>query len=101
MVMTSLNASHDAARRRFWLAISGFVMALALLPFSFKVERRLETAVQSLGGEAGRVDLELGRGFQSPSAQRLVLVITGIPNPASAKEMDALGFFCCRLRSVS
>ena len=44
MVMPSLKTGHDAARRRFWLAMSGFVMALALLPFSYKVERHLETA---------------------------------------------------------
>jgi len=31
MVMPGLKTGHDAARRRFWLAMSGFVMALALL----------------------------------------------------------------------
>ena len=36
MVMPSLKTGHDAARRRFWLAMSGFVMALVLLPFSYK-----------------------------------------------------------------
>jgi len=43
MVMPSLKSGCGAARRRFWLAMSGFVMALALMPFSYKVERRLET----------------------------------------------------------
>jgi hypothetical protein len=55
MVMASLKTGHDAARCRFWLAMSGFVMALALMPFSYKVERRLETAVHIKGGESEKV----------------------------------------------
>jgi RND superfamily putative drug exporter len=96
----SLNASPDAARRRFWLAMSGFAVALALLPFSYRVERRLETVVHIKGGEAEKVDLELARRFQSPYARRLVLVITGIPDSDSAKGADALGFLTGSLRSV-
>src|SRR5271170_7169444 len=81
IVMPSLKTGHDAARRRFWLAMSGFVMALALLPFSYKVERRLETAVHITGAESERVDLELAQRFQSPYAHRLILVISGVPDP--------------------
>ena len=90
----------DAARRRFWLAMSGFVMALALLPFSYKVERRLETAVHIKGGESEKVDLELAQRFQSPYARRLVLVISGIPDPDSAESADALSSLTSSLRSV-
>ena len=78
----------------------GFVMALALLPFSFKIERRLETAVHIKGGESEQVDRELAQRFQSPYAHRLVLVISGIPDPDSAKGADALGFLAGSLRSV-
>ncbi|MGC1435494.1 MAG: hypothetical protein WA847_06335, partial [Terriglobales bacterium] len=100
MVRPSLKTGHDAARRRFWLAMSGFVMALVLLPFSYKVERRLETVVHIKGGESEKVDLELAQRFQSPYAHRLVLVISGIPNPDSAEGADALGFLTSSLRSV-
>src|ERR1700691_288977 len=100
MVMPSLKTGHGAARRRFWFAMSGFVMALALLPFSYKVERRLETVVHIEGGESEKVDLELAQRFQSPYAHRLVLVISGIPEPDSAKGADALGFLTSSLRSV-
>src|ERR1700685_3065129 len=100
MGMPSTKTGHDAARRRFWLAMSGFVMAFALLPFSYKVERRLETVVHIKGGESEKVDLELARRFQSPYAHRLVLVISGIPDPDSAKGADALGFLTSSLRSV-
>jgi RND superfamily putative drug exporter len=96
----SLNAGRNAVRRRFWLAMSGFVVALALLPFSYKVERRLETVVHIRGGESEKVDLELAQRFQSPFAHRLILVISGIPDADSAKGADALGFLTSSLRSV-
>ena len=89
MEMPSLKTGPDAARRRFWLAMSGFVTALALLPFSYKVERRLETVAHITGGESEKVDLELAQRFQSPYAHRLVLVISGIHDPDSAKSADA------------
>jgi RND superfamily putative drug exporter len=100
MVVASLKTGHDAPRRRFWLAMSGFVMALALLPFSYRVERRLETDVHIEGGEYENVNQELAQRFQSPYAHRLVLVISGIPDPDSAKGADALGFLTSSLRSV-
>ncbi len=91
---------HDAARRRLWLAMMGFAMALALLPFSYRVERRLETVVHIEGAESEKVDLELAQRFQSPYAHRLVLVISGIPNPDSAESADALGFLTSSVRTV-
>jgi putative drug exporter of the RND superfamily len=100
MAMPSLNSGSGAASRRFWLAMTGFVMALTLLPFSYKVERRLETAAHIKGGESEQVDLELAQRFQSPYAHRLVLVISGIPNPDSAESADAMGFLTSTLRSV-
>jgi RND superfamily putative drug exporter len=99
MVMPSPK-SGGSARRRFWLAMSGFVMALALMPFSYKVERRLETAVHIKGGESEKVDKELAERFQSAYAHRLVVVISGIPDPDSAESADALGFLTTSLRSV-
>src|ERR1700722_18828521 len=100
MVMAGAKTRRDVPRRRFWLAMSGFVVALALLPFSYKVERHLETVVHIKGGESEKVDLELAQGFQSPFAQRLVLVISGIPDADSAKGADALGFLTASLRDV-
>src|SRR6202021_3434723 len=100
MVMPNSKTARDGARRRFWLAILGFVMALALLPFSYKVERRLETVVHIKGGESEKVDQELAQRFQSPYAHRLVLVISGITDPDSAEGADALGFLTSSLRSL-
>ena len=100
MGMPSLKTGRDAARRRFCLAMSGFVMALALMPFSYKVEHRLETAAHIKGGESEKVNLELAQRFQSPYAHRLIVVISGIPDPDSAESADALGFLTSSLRSV-
>ena len=100
MVLTSLKTGHDDSRRRFWLAMLGLVMALALLPFSYKVERRLETAVHIKGGESEKVDLELAQRFHSPYAHRLVLVISGVPDIDSAKGADVLGFLTSSLRGM-
>ncbi|WP_433965005.1 MMPL family transporter [Tunturiibacter gelidiferens] len=96
-----MRIGRGAARRRFWLAMVGFAMALALLPFSFKVERRLETTVHIEGAESQKVDLELAQRFQSPYADRLVLVISGLPDPDSAKSADAMDFLTTSLRSVA
>jgi putative drug exporter of the RND superfamily len=100
MVTPSLKTPRDAARRRSWLAMLGFVMAVVLMPFSYKVERRLETAAHIKDGESERVALELAQRFQAPYGQRLVVVINGIPNPDSAESADALSFLTNSLRSV-
>jgi putative drug exporter of the RND superfamily len=101
IVKPSLKTGHDGARRRFWLAMAGFVMALALVPFAYKVERRLQTVVHIKGGgKSEQVDRELAQRFQSPFAHRLVLVISGIPDADSAEAAGALSFLTSSLRSV-
>jgi RND superfamily putative drug exporter len=99
MVISTEPTGRGAVRRRFWLAMSGFALALVLVPFSYKVERRLETAVHIKGGESESVGQELAERFQSPYAHRVVLVINGLPDADSAKGADALGFLTTSLRS--
>src|ERR1700743_3743707 len=76
--------------RRFW--VSGIVLAatLALLPFSFHAERRLETATRVEGSQAETVRQELTTRFRSPYVDRVVLVITGLPSPESTEGSHAL-----------
>jgi RND superfamily putative drug exporter len=100
MEKPSLKTGRGAARRRFWLAMSGFAMALALLPFSYRVERRLETVVHIPGAQSELVARELVTRFQSPYADRLVLVISGIAEPDSAEGAEALTFLTSSLRGV-
>ena len=87
------------SRRRFWLAMTGFVIALFLIPFSYKVESKLETAVHISGSEAAVVDNELAERFQSPYVHRVVLVIKGLPDPDSKQGGDALNQISNALRS--
>jgi putative drug exporter of the RND superfamily len=71
--------------RRFW--VSGIVLAatIALLPFSFHAERRLETATRVEGSQAETVRDELATRFHSPFVDRVVLVIGGLP-PANSED---------------
>src|ERR1700728_3808996 len=71
--------------RHFW--VSGIVLAatIALLPFSFHAERRLETATRVEGSQAETVREELASRFRSPFVDRVALVIEGLP-PADSEE---------------
>src|SRR5579863_7851755 len=76
--------------RRFW--VSGIVLAatIALLPFSFHAERRLETATRVEGSQAETVREELAGRFRSPFVDRVVLVIEGLPPADSEGGQQAL-----------
>jgi putative drug exporter of the RND superfamily len=71
--------------RRFWLAWVVLAAVVALLPFSFHAEQYLETATHVEGSEAESVAQELSSRFRSPFADRVVLVIQGLP-PADSEE---------------
>src|ERR1700728_2893235 len=71
--------------RRFWVAGIVLAAAIALLPFSFHAERRLETATRVEGSQAETVREELADRFRSPFVDRVVLVIQGLP-PADSEE---------------
>jgi RND superfamily putative drug exporter len=65
--------------RRFW--VDGIILAaaIALLPFSFHSERRLETATRVEGSQAETVKQVLADRFRSPFVDRVVLVVQGLP----------------------
>lgn len=70
---------NHASRGRSWCAVAVCAAVVALVPFSFRVERHLETAAHITGSEAGRVSQELAEQFQSPLANRVILVMRGLP----------------------
>src|ERR1700756_826822 len=84
--------------RRFW--VSGIVLAatIALLPFSFHAERRLETATRCEGSQAETVREELASRFHSPFVDRVVLVIEGLPPADSEQGGQALETIVAALR---
>jgi RND superfamily putative drug exporter len=71
--------------RRFLVPGAVFVIVIALLPFSFHSERRLETATRVEGSQAETVRQELSTRFRSPFVDRVALVVQGIP-PANTEE---------------
>ena len=83
---------------RYWLAGFVFAAVLALLPFSFHAERRLETAARMEGSEAQSVSLELASRFRSPFVDRVVLVIQGLPPVDSEPGAQALATITAGLR---
>jgi len=89
-----------SSRRRLWVALCAFALALILIPFSYKAGDRLETEFHIRGGEAEAVDRELAQRFQSPYAHRLIVVITGIPDPDSVEGSNAIGLVVNRLRAL-
>ncbi len=86
-------------RRRLWKAGIGCVFIAVLVPFSYHVESRLETAVHIQGSEAERVDQELTDRFPSPYVHRLIFVIEGLPEPDSSSRSQALDLISSTLRS--
>jgi RND superfamily putative drug exporter len=84
--------------RRF--LVSGIVLAatIALLPFSFHAERRLETATRVEGSQAEIVREELSSRFRSPFVDRVVLVVEGLPPADSEEGGQALATIVAALR---
>jgi RND superfamily putative drug exporter len=88
-----MNSSNSPYSPRFWVA--GLVLAatLALLPFSFHAERKLETATRVEGSQAETVKQELADRFHSPFVDQVVLVVEGLPpadSDVGAKALETL-----------
>jgi RND superfamily putative drug exporter len=77
--------------RRFWVSGAVFAAAMALLPFSFRSERHLETATRVEGSQAETVRQDLATRFHSPFVNRVALVVRGLPPADSAEGERALG----------
>jgi putative drug exporter of the RND superfamily len=85
-----LNTDGPGRPRLFWVAGLTAVVALALAPLSFHVERRLDTAVRLQGSESDYVAQQLATRFRSPFVDRVVLVIQGLPPADSDEGTEAL-----------
>jgi putative drug exporter of the RND superfamily len=84
--------------RRFWVSAIVLAAALALLPFSFHAERRLETATQVEGSQDETLRQELSGRFRSPFVDRVVLVVEGLPPADSEQGGQALQTIVAGLR---
>src|SRR6202041_2316556 len=84
--------------RRFWVSGIVLVATIALLPFSFHAERRLETATRVEGSQAETVRDELATRFHSPFVDQVVLVLEGLPPAGSDQGGQALQTIVAALR---
>src|ERR1700727_2839866 len=84
--------------RRFLVSGIVLVATIALLPFSFHAERRLETATRVEGSQAEIVRDELATRFHSPFVDQVVLVIQGLPPGGSEQGGQALETIVTGLR---
>src|ERR1700722_18045064 len=84
--------------RRFLISGIVLVATIALLPFSFHAERRLETATRVEGSQAEIVRDELATRFHSPFVDQVVLVLEGLPPADSDQGGQALGAIVAALK---
>ncbi|HWJ24267.1 MAG TPA: MMPL family transporter [Gemmatimonadaceae bacterium] len=70
-------------RRRALVAALWAAAAIVLLPLAGGVERRLQVAARVDGSESARVEGMLVHRFGSPFARYAVLVLEGVPSPAT------------------
>lgn len=87
--------------RRLLVAGIVFIATIALLPFSFHAERRLETATRVEGSQAETVHQELTTRFRSPFVDRVVVVVQGLPSPDSDQGGQALETIVSNLKDDS
>lgn len=78
-------------RRRRVALVVWTAIAAALVPLARGVEQRLETGARVPGSESAEVSRLLATRFTSPYAQYAVLVVRGLPPPATAPGRAALG----------
>jgi RND superfamily putative drug exporter len=77
-------------RRRWPIAILWGAVFLLLAPVARHVEDRLEVAAHMPSGQAEEVRLDLEQRFRSAFTDRVLLVVEGIPSPATPGGRRAL-----------
>jgi len=77
-------------RRRGWIALAWALAAVALLPRAGRVAQVLETGAHVEGSESGEVERLLAGPLASAYARYGVLVVTGIPSPATPEGVAVL-----------
>jgi putative drug exporter of the RND superfamily len=78
-------------RHRWWIAVLWAIALAILAPFSHRVDQTLDVAGNRTGvSEAAEVQDRLASDFSSPYARYGILVISGLPSPASPQGERAL-----------
>src|ERR1700737_235484 len=77
-------------RGRFWILLFWTVIAIVLVPEARTAAHRLESSVRVEGSLAASVDSELAARFHFPFVHRVLLVASGLPDPAEPEGGRAL-----------
>ena len=85
-------------RRRRRIAIVWLLVCLVLLPGARRIESVLGVAARVEGSESATVDDQLARRFGSSFAHPLVLVVSGVPSPATPAGDTTLRFIAQAVR---
>ncbi len=87
-------------RYRRPIALLWLVAILILAPGAKDVEKRLEVAARMPSGQAEEVRFDLERRFRSPFTDRVLLVVEGIPGPATPGGREALEAIVAAVKGV-
>jgi RND superfamily putative drug exporter len=87
-------------RRRWWVLAAWLAVTASLSPAAARVERDLDVNARVDGSESARVDSIVRARFKSPFARFAVLVITGVPSPATAEGYSLLDGIVRRVEST-
>ena len=89
-----------AVRHRRWVVAAWLVLIAALVPAAARVEQVLDVSARVEGSESSGVEAMLRTRFDSPFARYAVLVLTGIPDPASGPGTRLLESVVKEVRAV-
>jgi len=87
-------------RFRWPIALLWLVVVLIFAPGAKDVEKRLEVAARMPSGQAEQVRDDLERRFRSPFTDRVLLVVEGIPGPATPDGREALEAIVAAVKAV-
>ncbi|MEP6995105.1 MAG: MMPL family transporter [Acidobacteriota bacterium] len=87
-------------RGHVWILVFWGIVAAVLIPQAANVGSRLKAGVRLEGSPAASVDADLARRFHSRFVHRIVLVISGAPDPELPEGRAALSEIVAAVRSV-
>lgn len=83
--------AESVVRARGWIAAAWVIVLAVLVPLARQADRALDVAGNRTGSsQAAEVQTKLATDFASPYARYAIVVVTGLPTPASPEGEDAL-----------
>ena len=93
-----MNLARRVVRWRWWIGAAWLVAAVLLLPRAARVAEILEVGARVNGSESAEVERLLAGPLASPYARFAVLVVGGVPSPATRDGAEVLKHTVDRLK---